>query len=306
MPVSGRILQIERLSPFDGDGLRTVVFLKGCPLACRWCSTPESQRQGVDFGVSRNKCTGCFSCVAACPEAVLEWDVKAQRFTTDPSQCTDCRACIHACPAGARTAWGYTATTEEIFNEVQKDSLFYFHSGGGVTVSGGEPLMQAEFVSELLEKCLEIGINTAVETSGQVPWKHIKSVLPLIDTLFYDLKHMDDSRHAALTGAGNTRILNNLRQIDASGDEFNLIVRMPVIPGLNDDNENINALRDVCSGLSRLSEIQLLPYHRLGIETYRSLSVPYLLENLSSPGMAEMNRYADGLRQAGLTVKIGG
>lgn len=306
MAETGRILRIEKLSSFDGEGLRTVVFLKGCPLACRWCSTPESQRSGTDFGVDRNKCTGCFACTEACPENALAWDMKSERFITDHTRCTDCGSCTAACPEGARKVWGYTATTDEIYREVEKDSLFYFHSGGGVTMSGGEPLVQKAFTAELLKKCRDHGINTALETCGMVPWEAIEAVLPLLDTLFFDLKHMANEAHLALTGKGNRRILENLERIDESSHPVSLIVRMPVIPGANDARENLEALGGFCKQLDKLGQVQLLPYHRLGMETYRRMSLPYTLEELKSPTKEEMETHAAALRQTGLRVSIGG
>lgn len=306
MTATGRILRIERLSGFDGDGLRTVIFLKGCPLACRWCSTPESQRSGTDFGIARSKCTGCFDCVEACPETALAWDMKTEAFITDINLCTDCRQCVSVCPTRARQAWGYTASVDEIYREVEKDSLFYYHSGGGITVSGGEPLTQPEFTGDLLERCLTHGINTAVETSGQVSWKNMERVLPFTDTLFFDIKHVDDKRHRAITKVSNKRILDNLKAADTSDYSFSLVVRVPVIPGLNDDYENFRALGELCRGLTRLAGIQLLPYHRLGMETYRRMAIPYALEHLESPPRRAMESYADTLRQTGLKVSVGG
>ncbi|HKK99046.1 MAG TPA: glycyl-radical enzyme activating protein [Desulfotignum sp.] len=306
MPISGRILRIEKLSSFDGEGLRTVIFLKGCSLSCQWCSTPESQRSGTDFGVDRSKCTGCFSCVEACPENALAWDMKTGQFMIDRSLCTGCRTCVTACPQGARQAWGYTADTDDIFREVEKDSLFYFHSGGGVTLSGGEPLLQPQFCAELLEKCLAHGISTAVETCGQVPWEHMKTVLPFIDTLFFDVKHLDATIHRQLTSAGNDRILDNLARVDGAGHALSLVVRMPVVPGCNDTEDNIRALGTLCSKLENLHEIQLLPYHRLGIETYRRLSVPYALEDIQAPVAVFMTNCRTILEQMGLQVKVGG
>ncbi len=306
MSTTGRILRIEKLSTFDGDGLRTVVFLKGCPLRCQWCSTPESHESRIDFGFNRSKCTGCFSCVEACPEKAIVYDMKAERFSTDMEQCTDCRACIDACPTDARIAWGYTATVDEIYKEVAKDSLFYYHSGGGVTLSGGEPFLQKQFIKELLETCVMQGVNTAVETCGHVLWENMKTVLPFVDTLYFDLKQMDDDTHKAITGVGNRLILDNLRKIDAAAYPKSVTIRVPVIPTLNDQDENIEAIGRFCRALKKVTEIHLLPYHRLGMETYTRMAKPYLLEDLVSPAEDDMARKANILKLMGFKVQIGG
>ena len=303
---TGRILRIEKLSTFDGDGLRTVIFLKGCPLRCRWCSTPESQKNTTDFGIHKNKCTHCFTCINTCPEGAISYNKATDVFTTDMAACTDCRQCVEACPANARIAYGYNATVDEMLNELGKDSVFYYHSGGGVTVSGGEPLMQKDFLAALLEGCVMQGINTAIETSGHVPWENIEKVLPWVDTLFYDLKHLDANVHKHITGVDNGLILENLKKIDENPRSFPIVVRMPVIPSLNDDDSNIKALGLFCRGLKKIKEIQLLPYHRLGIETYRRLSLAYALEGVASPHDGEMGRKKKLLTDMGLTVRIGG
>ena len=303
---SARILRIEKLSSYDGDGLRSVVFLKGCPLRCQWCSTPESHALNTDFGVRKSKCTGCLTCVENCPESAIAFDVKTDDFTTDMTRCSDCRQCVEGCLAGARTAYGYTATAEDIVNEVAKDSVFYYHSGGGITVSGGEPFMQHDFLRELLEGCLMQGINTAVETCGHAPWEHIDAVLPFIDTLFYDLKHMDDATHKRLTGVGNRLILENLLKVDQGANQISIIVRLPTVPGLNDDEDNLRALGEFCLNLEKLKEIQLLPYHRLGIETYHTLSRPYVLEHIGTSDNDDLLPKADLLKEMGLRARIGG
>jgi len=302
----GRILRIEKLSTFDGDGLRTVIFLKGCPLQCRWCSTPESQKGITDFGNHKNRCTHCFTCVDVCPENAISHDSETDVFITDMDRCTDCRKCIEACPADSRIAYGYDATVDEMLKELGKDSVFYYHSGGGVTISGGEPLLQKDFLADLLEGCVVQGINTAIETSGHVPWNNIEKVLPWVDTLFYDLKHLDDRVHKQITGVGNGLILENLTKIDETPRSLPVIVRMPVIPSVNDEDANIKALGLFCRGLKKLKEIQLLPYHRLGIETYRRLSILYGLEGVTSPADGEMNRKVELLKKMGLRVRIGG
>lgn len=302
---AGRILRIEKLSSYDGDGLRTVVFLKGCPLRCAWCSTPESHEMETDFGVRQSKCTHCFACVENCPESAIAYDAERDVFLTDRARCSDCRQCVDGCLAGARTAYGFTASVEEILQEVAKDSVFYFHSGGGVTVSGGEPFLQKDFVRELLEGCLLQGTNTAVETCGHVPWESMEAALPFIDTLFYDLKHMDNGIHKRLTGAGNDRIRDNLVKADAAAPSLEIVVRMPVVPGQNDDPDNIRALGEFCRKLNRLKEIQLLPYHRLGIETYRTLNKPYALEYTAAAEEDALVPFAEQLRAMGLPTRIG-
>ena len=306
MTVTGQILRIEKTSSFDGEGLRTVVFLKGCPLRCTWCSTPESQSFNTEFGVARNKCTGCFACVDVCPEKAISWDMKSEQFSTDATRCTDCRKCIRACPTDARQAWGYTATVEDIYKEVEKDSLFYFHSGGGITLSGGECLAQPDFSAALLERCMSHGINTAIETSGAVPWKNIDMVLPYTDTLFYDLKHMDDAAHRELTGSGNRRVMENIERIDTCHHAVSLIIRVPLIPGINDQKQNLEATAEFCKSLGKLTEIQMLPYHRLGIETYNRMSKFYPLNGLEIPTQECMKVSAAILKSTGLTVSIGG
>ncbi|MBT7630064.1 MAG: glycyl-radical enzyme activating protein, partial [Desulfobacula sp.] len=241
-----------------------------------------------------------------CPEQAINYDIKKEQFTTNMESCSDCKKCIDVCLEGSRIFWGYTATADEIFKEVQKDSIFYYHSGGGVTISGGEPFLQKNFVRELLKKCVFQGVNTAIETCGHVLWENIKFVLPFVDTLFYDLKHMETNRHKKITGVGNGLILENLKKIDAGPQNFPIIVRIPVIPTVNDEDGNIRDLGEFCRNLKKLKEIQLLPYHRFGIETYRKLSMPYDLETLCSPEKEKMEYKAALLQDMGLTVKVGG
>lgn len=301
----GRILRIEKLSSFDGDGLRTVVFLKGCPLRCRWCSTPESHHMETNFGNYKDSCTHCFTCVESCPEDAISYKEEGDIFITDMTKCTDCRQCMKECLPGSRIAYGYTASVQEIVKELEKDSLFYFHSGGGITISGGEPFSQVDFLCELLENCIMLGMNTAIETSGFTHWNNIERALPFLDTVFFDLKHMDNTIHEKITGVSNSLILRNLKHLDESPGKFNLIVRMPVIPNLNDSKENIIAMGRFCQDLGKLKEIQLLPYHRLGIETYQRLSIPYTLEHLSSLKESDLLDQAAILKEMGLAVQIG-
>lgn len=301
----GRILRIEKLSCYDGDGLRTVVFLKGCPLRCQWCSTPESHNLHSDFGNHKNSCTHCFTCVNVCPENAISYIEQGDVFLTDMNKCTDCRQCIDECIPGSRISYGYTASVEQVMKELEKDSLFYFHSGGGITISGGEPFVQTDFLCELLEKCIMLGMDTAIETSGYTRWENIEKALPFLDTVFFDIKHMDDPTHEAITGVNNSLILENLKKVDQSRRNFSLIVRIPVIPSINDSDSNLEAVGVFCEGLTKLQEIQLLPYHRLGLETYHRLSLPYQLEHLGSLDPAALAGKAAIFEEMGLRVVIG-
>lgn len=191
----GTVLHLEKKALFDGDGMRTVVFLKGCPLRCQWCSTPESQRLSPQLGHHAQKCTGCQNCVTACPREAIRPTDDGQRVETDPERCDLCFACVTVCPESAREQYGREVACSQVLQEVEKDEIFYFHSGGGVTISGGEPLIQIEFVKALLSGCRERGINTAIETSGHVPWETFLEVLPLLDAVLIDIKIRDSKRH---------------------------------------------------------------------------------------------------------------
>lgn len=303
---SGRVFRIERLSSVDGEGLRTVVFLKGCPLKCTWCSTPESHRLSTDFGHKKDKCINCFACVEACPLGAISYDRSQRNFFTDRHACNDCLRCIQACPTSARVAHGRTMTVEALLAEVQRDSIFYFHTGGGMTVSGGEPLMQKDFLIALLRGCQEIGINTAIETCGYAPWNTFVEVLPYLDALYYDLKQMDRLRHMQVTGVGNELILENLQKIDNSNYSIPIIIRLPLIPEINDSDENIDALGWFCKKIKKLSEIQVLPYHRLGIETYHQLSMSYPLASFEPHAEEIVEKKVAILKKMGLKVRVGG
>lgn len=236
----GSVLRIERSSIHDGDGFRTVVFLKGCPLRCQWCSTPESQR-------------------------------------FEPEQAGD-------------TSYGSYKTVEDVMREIRKDSLFFFISTGGVTISGGEPLSQPAFTKAILQNCKKECFNTAMETTFYAPWEQISPILPYLNTVFVDLKLVSRDRHITFCGVDNERILQNLRRTNDAEGNFRLVVRTPVIPGINDSEEELCKIGAFCAGLTRLRHIQLLPYHRLGTATYQKLGRPYLLEDVRSPSADEMER----------------
>lgn len=298
----GRILRIERASLHDGDGLRTVVFLNGCPLRCLWCSTPESQRETYQFGFWAGRCTGCGKCAAVCPSGAIQ--MKDGTPVRDESLCVHCRACEKACLNRAWQIYGHDMSVEELEKEIAKDEIFYFHSGGGVTFSGGEPLMQFEFVAEVMRRCHEHGIHTAMETSMYAKWEAVERVLPHLDFLFVDLKVMDRERHLAAAGVDCALIHENLKKIEASPYPLKIHVRIPVIPGINNDKENLKQTVEFCDSLTKISEIELLPYHRLGVETYRNLKREYALKETVTPSVEEMEGYAAYMNREAKRVRV--
>lgn len=302
----GIILHLEKMALFDGEGMRTVVFLKGCPLRCRWCSTPESQDPAPELGYDPRKCTVCRSCVAVCPREAITVAQDETKVEVDPSACDLCFECVEACPSKARKAYGRRVTARRIVEEVEKDDIFYFHSGGGVTISGGEPLVQAAFVKEILVGCRERGMHTAIETSGYAAWNRLEEVLPFLDTVIVDIKIMDSARHKEFTGQSNELILENIRKIDESEFPLELFIRVPLIPGINDSEEDLLATAEFCKGLRKFKELHILPYHRLGVESYRLLNREYPLDDLQSLDMRDVEEKVERLRREGIPVKIGG
>jgi pyruvate formate lyase activating enzyme len=267
--VTGRVFDVQRFSLHDGPGIRTVVFLKGCPLRCAWCANPESQQPGPQIAWFENLCSGCGRCVEACPSGAVQMD--HGRVRTDRRLCTACGACAAVCSRGARRLIGREVTADELMAEVRRDAPFFRRSGGGVTFSGGEPLTQPQFLLACLGRSRRWGYHTAVETSGQARWEDIAAAAELTDLFLYDLKHLDPARHARLTGAGNDLILENLERLLATGAQ--VTVRVPVIPGANDDLENLEALAAFAAGHPRLLRIELLPGHALGTHKYEALDL---------------------------------
>jgi pyruvate formate lyase activating enzyme len=281
--VMGTVLRIERTSIHDGEGLRTVLFLKGCPLKCRWCSTPESQRFGLEKGYAQDRCIGCGICVRSCPEGALSISDDTQKVLTDLSKCKKCFICAAKCPRRAIKQYGSLMSVKEVVGEISKDEIFFFHSGGGVTISGGEPLSQPEFVSEVLRECRALGIHTAIETSFHVPYENMEETLPWLNVLYVDLKHMNKVLHKEWVGHENSLILDNIKKADQSKYPLEIIVRIPMITGMNDTDSNLLAAVEFCKSIKKLKEIELLPYHRLGTETYKYLEMEYLLKDLAPP-----------------------
>jgi pyruvate formate lyase activating enzyme len=302
MPVvEGKILRIERFAIHDGPGIRTTVFLKGCPLRCAWCHSPESQLLQPEFMPLPERCVRCLGCTDACPHHAAT--PAADYGPVAPVDCDTCGACAQACPTGARELVGRTMSVDTLMAEVERDRIFYDESGGGVTFSGGEPLMQPAFLLEMVRACRGSAIHVAVDTCGHADTGALLDVARDTDLFLFDLKLMDEARHRAFTGASNVRILQNLERLAAVHP--NIRVRFPLIPGVNDDDGNVRATGAFLASL-RLTRIDVLPYHRAGLAKYDRLQRPYLLPDTQPPTTDRQAHVVGLLEACGLIVRPGG
>ena len=294
------VTNIQGYSIHDGAGIRTVVFLKGCPLRCLWCANPENLETPVQIGFLSNLCTGCGRCAKACSNGAIVTD-RERRI--DRSKCKSCGACVQACYYGALVSYGEERTVEDVFDKVRRDKMFYESSGGGVTVSGGEPLTHAHFVAELFELCHGEGINTCVETCGCVPRSSMELVQPLTDTFYFDLKLMDTELHKKYTGMDNVQILDNARFLAGKGG--NILFRQPIIPGVNSDGENVRRTAEFILSLGRDDVgIQLMPYHRMGTAKYAALDKDYELSELEIMPVEEIDVIAALYNELGVKCTV--
>ncbi|OIO00910.1 MAG: pyruvate formate lyase-activating protein [Desulfovibrionaceae bacterium CG1_02_65_16] len=263
----GMVYNIQRMSVQDGPGLRTTVFLKGCPLRCLWCSNPESQKATPQMMYFENLCTGCGACASVCPNGAAV-SLGNGKIGRDPEKCSDCGACTSVCPNQARVMSGRVMTVEEVMEVVRKDDLFYLNSNGGVTFGGGEPTAGGEFFLALLRQAHQEAYHCTVDTCGYCPEDRFNETIDAADLLLFDCKHMDPECHKALTGKDNALILRNLRNALRSGTEVR--IRMPLMPGLNDTEENIAAMASFF-GEFGLHEIEIMPCHFFGRSKYLAL-----------------------------------
>lgn len=301
IPITGTVFNIQKYSIHDGPGIRTTVFFKGCPLACLWCHNPESIAPKPEIIFGSNKCIGCGDCVKTCPKEAMQ--VVEQTVRKEAANCIGCEACVTVCPTGAIEQAGKKMTEAEILKEIEKDRVFYEESGGGVTFSGGECLMQPEFLTGLLTACKARGLHTALDTSGYASWQTIAGLKDAVDLFLYDLKLMDDKQHRKYTGVSNKLILENLQKLANNGKL--IWVRVPVIPGINDDDANLQAMGAFLYSL-QIRDVFLLPYHNIAVNKYTRLGTSYQLSALTPPSHKQMEAMLPGLQEFGLNVQIGG
>lgn len=291
----GLVNNIQKYSVHDGGGIRTVIFLQGCPLRCRWCSNPETQSMKEQRIYWKNKCIGCGKCVEVCPLGIGCLDLAS-------SKCTMCLKCVDRCYAGALTLVAQEKTVEELVHLAARDTSYYRTSGGGVTLSGGEVLVQWEFAQQVLQKLQNMCIDTAIETTGFAPYEHLEAVAKQCNRVLYDVKHMDSSVHQEYVGVPNKLILENLAKLSRTGVE--IVVRIPLIHNVNDSEENIAKTAEFAQSHG-ISRIDLLPFHRLGESKYLALHQPIEMPDATVPE-EHVDHLKAMIESRGIKVSIGG
>ncbi len=302
MATTGIIFDIKKFSIHDGPGIRTTIFLKGCPLQCAWCHNPEGISPNPEIHLWEQRCIACGECAEICPNSAVTFQDGLRLW--DREICTRCGRCADICPAETVQLIGKTKNVPEIMAEVEKDIIYYDQSGGGVTFSGGEPLHQTRFLKALLQKCKKLEIHTAVDTCGLSPWENFQEIIPFTDLFLFDIKLMNTDQHKEFTGASNKSILENLVRLIADGKK--VVVRVPIIPGINDNPENIAETSTFLTSVRGIKHIDILPYHRIASDKYRRMENEYSLKEIQPPSEEKMEIIASQFRTDGFTVTIGG
>lgn len=297
----GIIFNVQKYSVHDGPGIRTTVFLKGCPLNCWWCHNPESQKTEIQLMHFENKCIKCGRCVNKCPEKAIS--IVGDKLTINKDKCTLCGLCADVCVQAAMEIAGKEITLKELVKEIKKDEIFYDQSNGGVTFSGGEPLSQIDFLEDALKSCSEAGIHTTVDTCAFANWSVFERIVDYTDLFLVDLKHIDSDVHKKYTGVPNEVILENIKKLSELGKR--MFIRIPIIPGINDSEDVINRTIEFLKGI-KMDQVNILPYHKIGMDKYKRLHEDYKLADLKEPTMEDMMKLAEVFKNNGINIKIGG
>jgi pyruvate formate lyase activating enzyme len=298
--IEGIVFNIQRYSIDDGPGVRTTVFLKGCPLSCLWCSNPESQNLQPEVTWRYTSCKKCGTCAKTCPLGLITLDEDGVHI--DRKSCDRCGKCIEACVPEALRMSGTKMTVDEVYNVVKRDIDYYKASGGGITCSGGEILVQSDFVAALFKKSWADGIHTCADTSGYGTKKAMEKILSYTNLVYFDLKHMDSAEHKKYCGQSNDLILSNLSLVVQK--KIPLVIRIPVIPGYNNSDENITAIAKTVSRLTKKATISILPYHSYGANKYRMIDMKYMLDDVKTPTEEELSKIRQIIESFGLNCDI--
>lgn len=299
--MKGAVFNVQKFCTSDGPGIRTVVFLKGCPLRCAWCHNAESQRKISELMYHADKCVYCGRCAAVCAQGVHTVD--GATHTLERDKCISCGKCVEVCLADALELKGKNMTVDEVIADVMKDKIFYDNSSGGMTLSGGEPTAQLDFTLALLKAAKENGLHTAIETCGYTSEENIKAVAEYVDLFLYDVKHTDSALHEKYTGVRNERIIENLHLIDGMGKKS--VIRAPIIPDVNDTDEHFAALAALANELHNIEKIEIEPYHDLGNGKYEQLGESVEAHTFRVPEKAEVDTWREKVAaQTDVTVAI--
>lgn len=297
--LEGLLFDIQKFSLHDGPGIRTTVFMKGCPLRCEWCCNPESQRSNSEIMTVDKECIQCGHCIQTCPKGAIS--VGDGLRSIDWEKCDYCLKCAEVCAFGGIVTTGRYYTCDALLKEIQKDQVFYKTSGGGVTFTGGEPLVQWEFLLTMLQRCKAQKIDTCLDTTGYAPWWILAKLIPYVDLVLYDLKHLDDDRHQERTGVSNRIIIENLIKLTESQRVW---LRVPLIPGYNDSRGHVKRIGEFAENLG-VEKISLMPYHCWGEQKYERLGRTYPSKDILVPTQDDMENIKTYLRDCGVEVSIG-